>query len=126
MLGQSEIIAFAATVDSDKARSFYEGILGLEFNSEDEFAVVYNVRGVELRLQKVPALNPQPHTQLGWSVSSIDQVVRALGGRGVAFQRYSYLKQDAHGVWMAPSGAKVAWFKDPDGNLISLTEPPGR
>ncbi|SRR6266849_6611248 len=126
MLSTSKIVAFAATADSNKARALYEGILGLEFISEDEFAVVYKAQGVELRIQKVRALNPQPHTQLGWSVSSIDEVVRALSGRGVAFQRYSYLTQDSHGVWMAPSGAKIAWFKDPDGNLISLTEPSGR
>jgi catechol 2,3-dioxygenase-like lactoylglutathione lyase family enzyme len=75
MLSTSKIIAFAATVDSNKARTFYEGVLGLEFVSEDEFAVVYNARGVELRVQKVQTLAPQAYTQLGWSVSSIDQVV---------------------------------------------------
>jgi catechol 2,3-dioxygenase-like lactoylglutathione lyase family enzyme len=118
----SRIMAFAATTDSAKARAFYEGVLGLRFVSEDAFAVVYDVGGVELRIQKVQALTPQPHTQLGWSVSSIDKVVEELGGRGAVFEKYSYLKQDPQGIWTAPSGAKVAWLKDPDGNLLSLTE----
>jgi len=123
MRSLSKIMAFAATTDGAKARAFYEGVLGLRFVSEDAFAVVYDVGGVELRIQKVQALTPQPHTQLGWSVSSIDKVVEELGGRGAAFEKYAYLEQDAQGIWTAPSGAKVAWLKDPDGNLLSLTEP---
>src|SRR5258708_36330595 len=113
----SKIMAFAATTDSARARAFYEGVLGLSRVSDDAFAVVYDVAGVELRIQKVQALTPQPHTQLGWSVSSIDQVVEELGGRGAVFERYAYLKQDSKGIWTAPSGAKDAWLKDPDGNL---------
>jgi len=123
MRSLSKIMAFAATTDGAKARAFYEGVLGLRFVSEDAFAVVYEVGGVELRIQKVQALTPQPHTQLGWSVSSIDKVVEELGGRGAVFEKYAYLEQDAQGIWTAPSGAKVAWLKDPDGNLLSLTEP---
>src|SRR5258707_10040729 len=95
----SKIMAFAATTDSAKARAFYEGVLGLGCVSDDAFAVVYDVGGVELRIQKVQALTPQSHTQLGWSVSAIDKVVEALGGRGAVFERYSYLKQDAQGIW---------------------------
>ena|SRR5450432_3732675 len=125
MLGGSKIIAFAATTDGARARAFYEDVLGLRFVSEDGFAIVYHAGGVELRIQKVPALTPQPHTQLGWSVPSIDEVVKELGSRGVVFERYSNLKQDSLGIWAAPSGAKVAWLKDPDGNLLSLTEPRG-
>ena len=117
MLGGSKIIAFAATADSASARAFYEGMLGLRFVSEDLFAIVYDAGGVELRIQKVPALTPQPHTQLGWSVPSIEKVVEELGRRGAVFEKYS-----SHGIWTAPSGAKVAWLKDPDGNLLSLTE----
>jgi catechol 2,3-dioxygenase-like lactoylglutathione lyase family enzyme len=122
MLGASNVIAFAATVDSAKARAFYEYVLGLQFVSEDEFAVVFHARGTELRIQKVRAFTPQPHTQLGWSVNSIEQVVRVLRDRGAVFERYSYLKQDSHGIWTAPSGAKIAWLKDPDGNLLSVTQ----
>ena len=122
MLGTSKIVTFAATVDAAKARAFYDGVLGLEFVSEDEFALVFDARGVELRIQKVTTLTLQPHTQLGWSVSSVDQVVKALGAKGVTFEQYPFLQQDKNRIWTAPSGAKIAWFKDPDGNLISLSE----
>jgi catechol 2,3-dioxygenase-like lactoylglutathione lyase family enzyme len=124
MLRSSSVIAFAATTDSGRARTFYERALGLEFVSEDEFAIVLDAHGTELRIQKVRSLAPQPHTLLGWSVSSISEVVTALRRRGVDFQRYAFLEHDAIGVWTAPSGAKIAWFKDPDGNLLSLIEAP--
>jgi catechol 2,3-dioxygenase-like lactoylglutathione lyase family enzyme len=124
MLKSSNLIAFAATTDSKRARTFYERLIGLEFVSEDEFAVVFEANGTELRIQKVRSLEPQPHTLLGWSVTSISEVVMALRSRGVNFERYVFLEQDQMGVWAAPSGAKIAWFKDPDGNLLSLTERP--
>jgi catechol 2,3-dioxygenase-like lactoylglutathione lyase family enzyme len=123
MLGTAHIIAFAATVDSTNARAFYEGALGLRCVSDDQFALVLDANGVQLRIQKVATLAPQPHTLLGWSVPSIDSAVRQLASRGVAFERYPHFQQDRQGVWTSPSGAKVAWFKDPDGNLLSLTEP---
>jgi catechol 2,3-dioxygenase-like lactoylglutathione lyase family enzyme len=122
MLAASRIIAFAATADSERSRAFYERVLGIRFISEDEFAVVYDVQGVELRIQKVSAFAPQPHTQLGWSVSSIVEVVQTLEERGAVFERYSFLEQDSHGIWTAPSGARIAWLKDPDGNVLSVTE----
>ena len=122
MLKGFEIIVFAATADSTKSRAFYEDVLGLDIISEDDFAVVFNARGVELRIQKLQAFTPQPHTQLGWSVTSIEQVMSALRARGVVFEKYPFLEQNSEGVWTAPSGAKIAWLKDPDGNLLSLTE----
>lgn len=122
MLGGSKLVAFAATVDSAKSRAFYEGVLGLTIVHEDEYASVYDAHGVELRIQKVRTLTPQQHTQLGWSVSSIDQVLQALRDRGVIFEKYPFLEQDPNGVWTSPSGGKIAWFKDPDGNLLSVTQ----
>jgi catechol 2,3-dioxygenase-like lactoylglutathione lyase family enzyme len=122
VLGQAKITAFAATTDSARARAFYEGVLGLPFVSEDALAVVYDAAGVELRIQKVQTFTAQPFTQLGWSVSSIDEAVEALASRGAVFERYANLGQDSRGIWTTPSGAKVAWLKDPDGNLLSLTE----
>jgi catechol 2,3-dioxygenase-like lactoylglutathione lyase family enzyme len=122
MLSCSKIVAFVATTDSAKARSFYEGVLGLPFAYEDEFAIAFDANGVELRIQKVRTLTPQPHTLIGWSVPSIEQAVRALIANGVVFERYPSLQHDAYGVWTAPSGAKVAWLKDPDGNLLSLSQ----
>lgn len=122
MLGAAKIMAFAATANAAKARAFYEGVLGLDFIHEDEFAIVYDVQGVELRVQKVRAFPAHRHTQLGWSVSSIDAAVKELRGKGVVFEAYAHLNQDQNCVWTAPSGARIAWFKDPDGNLLSLTE----
>jgi hypothetical protein len=98
-------------------------VLGLTLSFEDEVAIEFSVRSVQLRLQKVPHVNPQPYTVLGWSVTEIDQLVGDLKGRGVLFERYNFLDQDREGIWTAPDGAKIAWFKDPDGNLLSLTEP---
>jgi len=124
MLGDFNLIAFLATTDAARARAFYEGVLGLPFVSEDDFAVVYDIRGIELRLQKVRELTPQPHTALGWSVAGIDRMVRDIAARGGQFQRFPPLEQDAAGIWKAPSGARIAWLRDPDGNLLSLTERP--
>jgi predicted enzyme related to lactoylglutathione lyase len=122
--GQSSLIAFLATTDSARTRPFYEGILDLRFVSEDGFAVVYDVQGIELRIQKVERFDPQPHTALGWQVASIDRSVREVAARGGVFERYSFLTQDESGIWTAPSGARIAWLKDPDGNVLSLTEKP--
>ena len=126
MLGESSLVAFLATTDATRARAFYEGVLGLRFVSGDPFAVVYRVQGVELRLQKVPQLNPQPHTALGWSVTGIDKVVPDIAARSGKFERFPPMQQDGAGIWQSPSGARVAWLKDPDGNLLSLSAAPTR
>src|SRR5215470_12699692 len=117
MLSGSRIVAFVATTDSAKARAFYQGILGLNLIAEDQFAIVFDVNGVELRVQKVQRLTPHPHTQLGWSVASIDETVRALRAKGVVFEMFPFLQQDADGVWVAPSGAKVALGERPGWKL---------
>ena len=88
MLGDFNLIAFLATTDAVRARAFYEDVLGLSFVSEDDFAVVYDAQGIELRLQKVRELTPQPHTALGWSVAGIDRLVRDIAARGGQFQRF--------------------------------------
>ena len=123
MLDNAKIIAFVATTDAAKSRAFYEEVLGLALTLEDEFAIVLDANGVELRIQKVLSLTPQPHTHLGWSVTSLEEVVRALRAKGVVFESYPFLQQNALGIWTAPSGAKVVWLKDPDGNLLSLSQP---
>ena len=126
MLGDSGLVAFLATTDAARARAFYEGVLGLRLMSDDPFAVVYSVQGVELRLQKVPQLTPQPHTALGWSIAGIDKVIADIAARGGKFERFLPMEQDAAGIWNSPSGARIAWLKDPDGNLLSLTEAAAR
>jgi catechol 2,3-dioxygenase-like lactoylglutathione lyase family enzyme len=126
MLANSSLIAFGVTTDAKRARAFYEDTLGLRFISEDEFAIVYDVNGVSLRIQKVGRCVPQPFTVLGWSVASINRIVTRLMDKGVTLERYPSLQQDGRGIWQSPSGAKIAWLKDPDGNILSLTELPTR
>jgi hypothetical protein len=122
MLKGSKLVAFIATTDNGKARAFYEGLLGLTFVSNDEFAMVLASDGIQLRVQNVKELTPQSHTVLGWFVTSIEEVILAISAAGFQFERYAFLQQDPRGVWTAPSGALVAWLKDPDGNLISFTQ----
>jgi catechol 2,3-dioxygenase-like lactoylglutathione lyase family enzyme len=105
MFSFTGLIAFVPTKDAQKARQFYEGVLGLRFVSEDQFALVLDANGI-----------------MGWQVSDIEKEVARLQGQGVHFEKYGMKGQDEQGVWYSPSGAKVAWFKDPDGNVLSLTQ----
>ena len=122
MLTNCELVAFLATQDAARAKTFYRDTLGLKFIEESAYAVVFEANGLMLRLQKVAALRPVAHTALGWRVDDIGAMAAALSSRGVRFERFAGMEQDAHGVWTTPEGAKVAWFKDPDGNLLSLTQ----
>jgi catechol 2,3-dioxygenase-like lactoylglutathione lyase family enzyme len=122
MLSKHPIVAFVATNNAAAARGFYENTLGLTVLSEDDYAVVCDAHGTTLRIQKVGALQPQSFTVLGWEVPNLPAIVEELGKRGVRFERFEGMDQDAQGIWTAPSGARVVWFKDPDGNTLSLTE----
>jgi catechol 2,3-dioxygenase-like lactoylglutathione lyase family enzyme len=125
MLGHAELIAFVPTRDPKKARRFYEKTLGLQFVSEDPFALVFNAHGVVLRIANVSAVKdfkPAPFTILGWRVSNAESAVRELREKGIKFERFPGMDQSASGIWRSPSGAQVAWFKDPDGNMLSITE----
>jgi len=122
MLGATNIIAFIPTKDPAKAREFYEGVLGLRFVKDDGFAMVLDANGIMVRVAKAPDFQPLPFTVLGWQVVGIEKVVAALQGRGVQFERFSFLEQDKLGIWTAPSGDKVAWFKDPEGNMLSVSQ----
>jgi catechol 2,3-dioxygenase-like lactoylglutathione lyase family enzyme len=122
MLRSTDIIAFVPTQDSEKARSFYEGMLGLEFVSEDGFALVFNANGIMIRVVKMQQFTPVAYTILGWRVKEIEKIVTALVEKGVRFERYGFFKQDDLAIWTTPNGDKVAWFKDPDGNTLSLSE----
>jgi catechol 2,3-dioxygenase-like lactoylglutathione lyase family enzyme len=124
MLTTARLVAFAATTDAPRAKAFYHGKLGLRLISDDEFALAFDANGTQLRIQKVPEIAPPPFTVLGWQVADIHATISALSQTGISFERYSFMPQDAVGVWTAPGGTKVAWFKDPDGNLLSLSEPP--
>jgi catechol 2,3-dioxygenase-like lactoylglutathione lyase family enzyme len=125
MLGSMDIVTFVPTRSRETARPFYEKTLGLRFVSDDQFALVFDANGVMVRVvdvSAVPGFKPAPFTILGWSVIDIVKTVKALQNRGVKFERYPGMQQDQLGVWNSPSGAKVAWFKDPDGNVLSVTE----
>lgn len=124
LLGDQKIVAFLATTDGTRAAQFYERTLGLRLRYDDDFAVVFEAGNVELRIQKLERFAPQPFTVLGWQVSDIDAVVASLVSSGVQTERYPWLQQDESGIWPAPSGARVVWFKDPDGNLLSVAQYP--
>jgi catechol 2,3-dioxygenase-like lactoylglutathione lyase family enzyme len=122
MLNSSPLVAFVATAAPEAAKRFYESVLGLTLVEESPFALVFNANGTTLRVQKVQQFSPAPHTALGWAVTDIRALVQSLATKGVVFQRYDGLPQDQLGIWSAPSGALVAWFYDPDRNVLSLTQ----
>ena len=123
MLGSLNIVAFVPTRDTDKARTFYESVLGLRFVKDDGFAMVLDANGIMVRVAKVPPpFTPAQSTILGWQVADIEGVVKALQQKSVHFERFGFFEQDALGIWTAPSGDKVAWFKDPDGNILSVSQ----
>jgi catechol 2,3-dioxygenase-like lactoylglutathione lyase family enzyme len=123
MLGSIDIVAFVPTFDATKARAFYEGVLGLSFVKDDGFAMVLDANGIMIRVAKVGKdFVPAKFTILGWQVSDIENVVRSLQAKGVHFEIFGFFKQDDLGIWTAPTGDKVAWFKDPDGNVLSVSQ----
>ena len=124
MLSDAPLIAFVATTDLDRSHAFYGGVLGLRRIEAGPFANAYDADGTSLRVTRVDPHAGASYTVLGWSVGDVHARVEALARRGVAFKRYAGIDQDDAGVWTAPSGARVAWFEDPDGNVLSLTEPP--
>jgi catechol 2,3-dioxygenase-like lactoylglutathione lyase family enzyme len=118
VLGGAELMSFVATTDLDRAHDFYAGTLGLEFQGRDQFACQF--RG--LRVTLVQEVAGAPYTVLGWRVDDVEARVRELAERGVAFETYDGMEQDELGIWTSPSGARIAWFKDPDGNTLSLAQ----
>jgi len=122
MLKSNPIIAFVATTNPARAKKFYKDTLGLRFVSEGEFALVFDANGIMLRVTPVQELQPAGYTVLEWIVPDIAKEIRELKKRGVKFKRYDWMEQDEQGVWTSPANAKIAWFEDPDGNTLSLTE----
>jgi predicted enzyme related to lactoylglutathione lyase len=122
MLADKELKAFVPTIFPEKAKSFYKDILGLELLSEDNYALEFNSNGTLLRVTVVEKFQPQIFTVLGWNVDDISSTIKNLNAKGVFCEKYNFLEQDKLGIWTSPNGSKVAWFKDPDGNVLSLTE----
>lgn len=122
MLGSAKPVAFVGVTNADRARDFYRDTLGLHLTSEDDFALVFDANGTTLRVSIVPKVATSGYTVLGWQVADIIATTAALAKRGVKLERYRGMQQDARGIWTSPSGAKIAWFKDPDGNTLSVTQ----
>jgi catechol 2,3-dioxygenase-like lactoylglutathione lyase family enzyme len=121
MLASGKIIGFVPTKDYDKARAFYEGKLGFEFVSLDQFALVMRAGDHIIRIAKVQNFTPLQGTILGWEVENIEAVVTWLRDRGVATEKFPFVQDRELGIWTTPTSDKVAWFKDPDGNILSVS-----
>jgi len=122
MLASGKVVGFVPTKDSVRARSFYEGKLGFQFVSDDMFALVMRAGETMIRIAKTSDFSPAPYTVLGWEVSNIEDMVAWLNKRGVAFEKYPFVQDKEMGIWTTPNGDKVAWFKDPDGNVLSVSQ----
>ena len=122
MLASGKIVGFLLTKDYDMAKAFFEGALGFQFVSVDQYAMVMNAGGTMIRIAKVPDFTPARSTVLGWEVQNIEAIVTWLKNRGVTFEKYPFVQDRELGIWTTPTGDKVAWFKDPDGNVLSVSE----
>jgi catechol 2,3-dioxygenase-like lactoylglutathione lyase family enzyme len=122
MLDKGKMVGFVPTLDYDKARAFYERTLGFTFVSLDQFAMVMSVGGHMIRIAKLANFTPLQATILGWQVDDIESVAEWLSRRGVSLEKYPFMQDRELGIWTAPTGDKVAWFKDPDGNILSVSQ----
>ena len=122
MLGDADLVAFVSTTDADRATAFYRDLLGLQLVEQTPFACVFRTPNAQLRVTLVSELVPAPYTVLGWRVDDVQAATRALAAAGVEPLRYAGLEQDEQGIWLSPAGARVVWFKDPDGNVLSITQ----
>ena len=122
MLESGKLMGFLMTTDYDQARDFYEKKLGFEFMSLDQFALVMRVGGHQIRIVKLANFHPVQATVLGWEVNDVVAVVKWLASRGVQTEKYPFVPDKELGIWNAPGGSKVAWFKDPDGNVLSVSQ----
>jgi len=122
MLSAGKLIGFVPTKDSARSREFYEGKLGFKFVSDDQFALVMHAGESTIRIAKASDFKPAQYTVMGWEVTNMEAMVKWLTDRGVAFEKYPFVQDQEHGIWTTPNGDKVAWFKDPDGNVLSLSQ----
>jgi catechol 2,3-dioxygenase-like lactoylglutathione lyase family enzyme len=120
----TRLIGFLTTTDTAKATPFYRDVLGFPVLDDDEYAVTVDANGTMIRLNKAPEFKPAQGTVLGWEVEDINVAVRELSSRGVRFEQFGlpFMKQDESGIWRPGNGDAVAWFKDPDGNVLSISQ----
>ena len=124
-LSSAKMMGFVLTKDYDKARAFFEGKLGFAFVSLDQFALVMKAGENMIRISKVPNSTALQSTVLGWEVQDVEAVVKWLKGQGVDCEKYPFVQDKELGIWSTPNGDKVAWFKDPDGNVLSVSQHSG-
>ena len=122
MLANATVTALVGTMQKDASTAFYRDTLGLKFVTDDGFAAVFEGKNARVRVSRVPAITPAAYAVLAFQVDNIESIVDGLTAKGVVFQRYGFFVQDARGVWAAPDGTKVAWFHDPDLNLLSVVQ----
>jgi catechol 2,3-dioxygenase-like lactoylglutathione lyase family enzyme len=122
MLSNEKLMAFVSTTNADRARAFFRDTLSLRLVSEDNFALVFDSNGAPLRVALAKEVHAAPYTVLGWMVKDIRATVTQLTKAGVKFEIFGFFKQDELGIWAAPGGDQVAWFKDPDGNILSVSQ----
>lgn len=126
-MGRSDqpLFTFVPVADGDRAKLFYGDVLGLELLEDSPFAVVFRTPGGTLRLARTPDFQPQPFSLIGWVVPDLAADMSDLAAKGVSFEMFEGLPQDEAGVWTVPDGTRICWFRDPDGNLLSLTQTAG-
>lgn len=122
MLASSKIIAFVPTTDPVRSKAFYGGVLGLRFVKDDGFALVFDANGIMVRVAKGRDFKPAQYTILGWEAKDIEKELPDMIKKGVRFEQFGLPGQDKMGIWTAPNGDRVAWFKDPDGNTMSISQ----
>jgi catechol 2,3-dioxygenase-like lactoylglutathione lyase family enzyme len=122
MLSNQRLKAFVSTVQPSVASEFYQKKLGLTLLSQDKYGMEFEANEAYIRLSVVDKLTPQPFTVLGWDTDDIVSTISNLTANGIIFERYDFIEQDENGIWTAPGGTRVAWFKDPDGNLLSVSD----
>ena len=122
MLDASPISVFLATAKPEESKTFYQKVMGLTLTDDNPFAVVFKLKGAELRISKVQSFTPQPWTVLDWQVEDLEKTMSELTNKDVSFERFEGMDQDENGVWATPDGVRIAWFKDPDGNVLSVSK----
>lgn len=122
MLANATVTALVGTMQKEASTTFYRDTLGLKFIADDGFAAIFEGKNARIRVSRVPAITPAAYAVLAFQVDDIEKSVDGLTAKGVVFQRFGFFVQDARGIWSAPDGTKVAWFHDPDLNLLSVVQ----
>ena len=122
MLANAKLQSIIWTSRIGAAETFYRDALGLRLRGKSDGALVSDVGGGDLRVSPVPSTEPYTHTVLGFAVEDINAVMTLMSARGVSFERFPGFRHDENGIVVTPDGARVAWFRDPDGNILSVVQ----